>query len=116
MKNGTLKFFRKFYQIPKKQKLCWCLLEQMGVDAHPELRLGIMLPGTNKAIDVAARRFIQLCGCALVRYRAYPAKRRAVAGGYEYVCDSLKITKPKHYVQDLYFACVYSNELMSAEM
>ena len=107
---NTLQFFREFFCIPRNVKIGWCiLLECQRGDCTP--RLGVVLKGTDKAIDVAARRFVQIDGKSEVNYVALPAVRISQADSYVYRSDNMTMSKPKTYVSDIYFRCVYSPEL-----
>ena len=110
---NTLSFFREFYQIPQKVGLVWCILLEFK---HGECanRLGVYLQGTDKAIDVAARRFVQIDGKSEVNYQALPAIRISQTNNYLYQSGNITMSKPKTYVQDIYFRCVYSPELQEA--
>jgi hypothetical protein len=83
--------------------------------------LGVMLCGTSKVIDVAARSFVQTgLMSAPVTYSAYPAHRGILKNpdtGLTEVSFVLpsgeRILVPPTYVQDIYFRCVYSEEMLN---
>ena len=111
----SLRFFRKYFRIPLEVELCWCVLTEKDNETMEEQqRLGVMLCGTTKVIDVAARRFVQTGLPLPVSYEAFPA-----------VCCHLddemvfntrtgtQLRLPDSYVADIYFRSVYSEEMMN---
>ena len=116
----SLSFFRKYFRIPRGVRLCWCILVEKS-ETGANKRLGVMLCGTNKVIDVAARCFVQigLVGVSAT-YEVYPANRTKLTNpdtdftGEAFVADSGEsIQVSPTYVQDIYFRCMYSEEMMN---
>ncbi|MBR1826001.1 MAG: hypothetical protein IJ770_05390 [Alphaproteobacteria bacterium] len=110
----SLSFFRKHFRIPSGVKLCWCILVERNEDGSEHPRLGVMVCGTSKVIDVAARQFAQIGLPTPVSYEAYVARRSV--DGDEYVFTSpedICVRVPDSYVRDIYFRCVYSEEMMN---
>lgn len=116
----SLSFFRKYFRIPSGVKLCWCILVEKS-ETGEKKRLGVLLCGTNKVIDVAARCFVQIGLVSVpVTYSAYPARRKRLTNSdtnfteETFIADSgERIGVSPTYVQDIYFRCVYSEEMMN---
>lgn len=106
----SLSFFRKYFRIPKGIKLCWCILVERS-EGHEQQRLGVMLCGTDKVIDVAARCFVQTGLPMYVSYEAVPAVRKAEGNSVVFTDGDRRIEVAESYVSDIYFRCVYSEEL-----
>ena len=68
-KFNTYKFIRRYYNIPGRVRLQWCIVRERTKDGV-EFRLGVALVGTNKYIDVAMRRFFSCVKCRAVE-RSY---------------------------------------------
>lgn len=119
MKIGfNLKFFREYFHIPKNVKISWCILEEISNDSSTR-RLGVMLEGTNKVIDVARKQFVQIMLWAPVFYQAEPAEKSVGRDEiYFYsLCDpDVFLSVPKSYVEDIYFRCVYSEQLIASPL
>ena len=115
-KKSTLKFFRKQFKIPKRQKLCWSVIVCKDGDKR-YLRLGVRLVDTNKAIDVAARRFVDIEKPAPNQHFAFYATRKAKGNNYVYYGEEGSVlTLPKNFVDDIYFRCIYSKKLMQTKL
>ena len=110
-KTLSLKFFRDFYRIPRTVGIGWCILVEHSPNGET-VRLGVSLPADNKAIDVAARQFIQLGLPALVTYNAYPAVRKIEGDEVVFSGSGYEIKVPKTYVADIYYRSVYSKEMV----
>ena len=110
----SLSFFRKCFRIPGGVKLRWCILVEKEDDGSEQQRLGVMLCGTNKVIDIAAREFVQTGLPMPVSYEAYPATRSAEGDECVFVASGTerRVNTPITYVSDIYFRCIYSEELM----
>ena len=116
----SLSFFRKYFRIPGGVKLCWCILVEKS-EKGEEKRLGVMLCGTNKVIDVTARCFVQTGLVSVpVMYEAHPASRKMFTHSDTGFTEEVFVTAsgmrtwvPPTYVQDIYFRCVYSEEMMN---
>ena len=107
MNFNTYKFFRRHFNIPRRQKLRWCLVKERVSD-KTEIRLGISLIGTPYYIDVACRRFFMECQLPAISRKAYPAVRTVASGCYEYRVETfLKLECPKSYIEDIYQVTLY---------
>lgn len=106
----TLKFFREYFRIPKKMPLRWCVIEEL-YESLILRRLGVELVGTGKAIDVLRRCFIEKDADGI--YQFVSATRVSKGKNYVFVCeDRLEVEVPKTLVRDIYFRCVYSDEMI----
>lgn len=106
----TLKFFREYFRIPKKVSLRWCVIEEM-YDMSLLKRIGVELVGTDKAVDVLRRCFIERDSQG--GYRFVPAKRIAKKEEYLFQCENgTSVEMPKRLVRDIYFRSVYSEEMI----
>ena len=111
---NTLRFFREFYHIPQRIKLKWCILQETH-RSTTVLRLGVVLIGTDKAIDVAARNFVQIDNSSEVNYKVLPARRVNCKNWFMYISNGeTRLCTPKTYVHDIYFRSVYSPELQNS--
>jgi len=109
----SLSFLRKYFCIPRVVKLRWCILVEQS-EGQENLRLGVMLCGTNKVIDVAARKFVQTGLPTPVSYSAVSAIRRNEGDEVVfYGADERRLYLPNTYVEDIYFRCIYSEEMMN---
>ena len=111
MNSNTLQFIRDFHRIPKKQKLAWCIIHYPDAE-RPErcLRLGVLLVGTSKAIDIADGIFIQNCQ----NQNAMKATRKKVGDWYVYECEEgYAIQLPDSFIEDMYFKRIYSTNLIN---
>ena len=111
----NLKFFRAYFRIPRKYKLEWCILLESD-EKGTVTRLGVHLVGTDKAIDVAARYFVEIDGVSEVKYQMLPVVRKSKGDSYVYISSEMRIERPKTFIQDIYFRCIYSPELMECEL
>lgn len=66
---------RRFYGIPRKYKLSWAVIVEESKDGQISCRLGVLLDGTAKVVDVKNRRFIQSELLMPVKRFVYPAKK-----------------------------------------
>ena len=108
----SLTFFRKYFRIPAEFKLHWCILVEIDESGTECRRLGVMLCGTDKVIDVAARNFVQTGLPTHISYRAELATRRTKEDEYAFIgSDGSRIIVPVTYVSDIYFRSVFSEEL-----
>lgn len=107
----SLGFFRDFFRIPKNMEIDWCILVERSPQGE-KVRLGVNLLAYNKAIDVAARQFVQVGTPTIVYYSAYPAKRRTVNDNVVFKGAGYEIKIPKTYVTDIYYRSVYSKEML----
>lgn len=116
MKKSSLKFFRKQFKIPKRLRLRWCIIVcKDGEERH--LRLGVRLVDTNKAIDVATRQFVEIEKPAPNAHFAFYATRKAKRRYYVYYGEEGSVlTLPKSFIDDIYFRCTYSKELMQTKL
>ena len=108
---NSLAFFRKQFQVPQRVKLQWCILVESPSLPTKEY-LGVLVVGTNKAIHVPQRRFVQVDGQD--QPKAYPAKKTANQKNLVFCSEdgSKKLSIPKHYISDIYFRSVYSQKLI----
>lgn len=107
----SLECIRKIFHIHPRKKIFWCVL----VEKFPEgerYRLGVGLAHSNKAIEVGARRFVQLNGSALVSYHAYPAKKSKKDGMYTFRSCGGCVEVPETYISDVYYRSIYSEDMM----
>lgn len=111
----SLTFFRRYFHIPEGQKICWCILVEKSEEGKENQRLGVMLCGSNKVIDIAARQFVQVGLPMPVSYSAYPAQRHVDGDDFTFTHypEGQSVMLPSTYVDDLYFRCVYSEEMMN---
>lgn len=109
----SLSFLRKYFRIPMVVKLRWCILVEQS-EGREQLRLGVMLCGTNKVIDVAARKFVETGLPTPVSYSTMSAIRRNEGDEVVfYGADERRLYLPCTYVEDIYFRCIYSEEMMN---
>ena len=108
---NSLAFFRKQFQVPQRVRLQWCILAEDPSSITDEY-LGVLVVGTNKAIHVPQRRFVQVDGRG--QPKAYPAKKTANQKNIVFYSEDgrKKLSIPKHYISDIYFRSVYSQKLI----
>ena len=119
----TFDFFRKFHRIPASQKLCWCLINDPDEDDWRFRRkLGVWLVGTSKAIDVAEGEFVQLRDNPVVQNECLRGtivlcQRESDGDYYRYIPeDGTPLRLPKYFVNDAYYARVYSKDMIDSYM
>lgn len=113
---NTFKFFRNYFHIPARIPLQWCLIRESS-KLGDNLRLGILLKGTDRYIDVAMRRFFQTIDCPLIKRECSPAQRHAQKNDYTYISEAgWTLTKSKHYIRDIYFCSIFSEELIKTRL
>ena len=71
-----LVFLRRFFGIPRKYKLAWAVIVEIDKEGSKSCRLGVLLGGTPKAIDVIKRRFVQSELSLPVKRNTYPATKK----------------------------------------
>ena len=111
-KFNTYKFIRRYYNIPVRVRLQWCIVRERTKDGV-EFRLGVALVGTNKYIDVAMRRFFSCVKCRAVE-RSYELAERHLEGDmyvYRAMDILLSISKPVTYISDIYFPTWYDKDM-----
>ena len=111
-RKNSLAFFRKHFRVPKKVKLQWCILVKN--DNPLAKRLGILVTGTDKAIDVPLRRFIQIAPDDQDGFTAHPAQKKKTKSCLIFTSVDGKnlLTIPEEYISDIYFRAIYSPKLM----
>ena len=112
MKVNTFKFIRQFHRIPQRQKLSWCIIHYPDIpDPARQLRLGVALIGTDKAIDIATGTFIQ----DHKRSRVILATRRTLGDWYHYESENGPVLRlPRAFTADMYFNRIYSKNLIDS--
>ena len=111
------KFLRKFYGIPRKYKTCWAVIVEKDKDGSKSCRLGLLLEGTSKVVDVAKRKFVQSELSMPVERKTYPAKKISDGKWVQFdtvqdVHETVRLCKNELNVE--YFTAHYSPELMDA--
>lgn len=112
----TLAFLRRFFGIPRKYKMKWAIIVEENKDGQVECRLGVLLSGTHKTVDVINRRFVESELQLPVKRMTYPAKKKNDGRSVQFdtlddkVCKSFRISKSK--LHEVYFTAHYSPELM----
>lgn len=116
-KFNTYKFIRRYYNIPGRVRLQWCIVRERTKDGV-EFRLGVALVGTNKYIDVAMRRFFSCVKCRAVERSYELAERHLESDMYVYRATDilLSISKPVTYISDIYFPSWYDGDLAEATL
>ena len=109
------RFLREFFGIPRKYKIVWAVIVEKGKDGSKSCRLGLLLEGTPKAVDVMKRKFIQNELLLPVERKTYPAKKRSDGKCVEFdtlgdVHETVRLNKNELDVE--YFTARYSAELM----
>lgn len=110
MNKNTFNFIREVHRIPKSQKLAWCIIHYPNAE-RPErqLRLGVLLVGTDKAIDLADGEFIQNRS----NQKAMIATREKQGDWYQYECEEGYVLRlPDYFISDMYYKRIYSTDLM----
>lgn len=109
---NTYRFFRRYFRIPERQLLRWCIIEEI-VGEKTAWRLGVLLAGTDLYIDVACRRFFSQVEIGAVTRRCYPARRIPHRDHYEYCAPGAAVLrKPKSYVSDIYYPALFDRALL----
>lgn len=109
-------FLREFFGIPRKYELLWAVIVEKNKDGSKSCRLGLLLKGTNKAVDVMKRKFIQAEILEPVKRMTYPAKKSTCGGYVQFdtkdpdVHETVRVNKG--YLDVEYFTAKYSPELM----
>lgn len=111
----SLVFLRRFYRIPRKYKLAWAIIVEEDKSGSKSCRLGVLLTGTPKAIDVMNRRFVQNELLLPVKRKTYPAKKRSDGDCVQFdtlgdVHETVRLSRNELNVE--YFTACYSPELM----
>jgi len=107
MNFNTYKFFRRCFNIPRKQKVQWCLIEER-VSGQTEIRLGLWLVDTSYYVDVASRRFFTECQIPAITRVIHPAYRMLSGTDFNYVAGSdMSLLLPKSYIEDIYQTTLY---------
>lgn len=109
------KYLREFFAIPHRYKLVWAVIVEKGKDGSKSCRLGLLLDGTPKAVDVMKRRFIQNELLLPVVRKTYPAKKSSDGKCVQFdtlgdVHETVRLNKNELDVE--YFTAHYSPELM----
>ncbi len=113
---NTFKFFRRYFEIPARIPLQWCVIRDLSA-LGDEFRLGVMLKGTDFYIDVAMRRFFQMLETPAVKRRCFPARRVSRKEYYEYRTEEgWTLVKPRYYIRDIYFTALFSEELIKTRV
>jgi hypothetical protein len=108
-------FLRDFFEIPRKYKLSWAVIVEKSKDGAKSCRLGLLLDGTPKVLDVMKRRFIQNELLLPVERKTYPAKKSSDGKRVQFdtlgdVHETVCLSKNELDVE--YFTARYSPELM----
>ena len=108
-------FLREFFGIPRKYKVVWAVIVEKGNDGSKSCRLGLLLEGTPKAVDVMKRKFIQSELSMPVERKTYPAKKCSDGKWVQFdtlgdVHETVRLSKNELGVE--YFTSHYSPELM----
>lgn len=112
----SLEFMRRFYGIPRKYKMRWAVIVEENKDGEVCCRLGVLLDGTAKVVDVMKRKFIQSNLLMPVKRETYPAKKVSDGKYVQFdtvdasVCKSVRVCNRELEVE--YFTAHYSPELM----
>ena len=109
------RFLREFFGIPRKYKIVWAVIVEKGKDGSKSCRLGLLLDGTPKVLDVMRRRFIQNELLLPVERKAYPAEKSSDGKCVQFdtlgdVHETVRLSKNELDVE--YFTAHYSPELM----
>ena len=110
----TIEFIRDYYGIPKRYKLGWAIMVEREGDKKVS-RLCVELKGTDKVIDVMARKFIQTGNILLTSRKVYPARKKlsgntitfSAVKGNEVICFG------KEDLEEEYFVSRFSEKLMN---
>lgn len=99
---NTYCFLRRYFDIPKKRKLKWCIVKET-TDSNTELRLGASVFGTEKYIDIAQRKIFSEISCDAIQRSVHPAKRTMDGLDFVYTTENgWTLRKPKSYIMDTY--------------
>ena len=109
------RFLREFFGIPRKYKIVWAVIVEKNRDGSKLCRLGLLLEGTPKAVDVMKRKFIQNELLLPVERKTYPAKKSSDGKCVQFdtlgdVHETVRLNKNELDVE--YFTARYSPELM----
>ena len=111
----NLVFLRRFYGIPRKHKLAWAIIVEEDKGGSKSCRLGVLLKGTPKAIDVMKRRFVQSELLLPAKRKTYPAKKKLDGDCVQFdtlgdVHETVRLSRNELNVE--YFTAHYSPALM----
>lgn len=113
---NSFKFFRTYFNIPKRIKLEWCVVKEYTEQEGVKLRLGIAL---NKRlyIDVASRRFFTCLDAPCLQRTIYPADRINEGENYRYQSreNILSVVLSKHFIEDIYRPAWFDASFMEEE-
>lgn len=113
---NTFKFFREYFRIPQRIALQWCVVKEAS-SLGTELRLGVLLKGTDLYIDVAMRRFFHQIDSPAVRRLCFPACRKDCGSDYEYRTEEgWRFIRSKRYIRDIYFTSIYHKDFSKARL
>ena len=119
MKNpsfNTLKFFRHYFEIPARFPLQWGVVRETSPQGD-ELRLAVLLKGTDRYIDVAMRRFFQTIDTPIIKRQTAPAQRTSLPDAYQYLAETgWRVVKPKSFIRDIYFTALFSEDLIATRL
>lgn len=109
------KFLREFFGIPRKYRLVWAVIVETNKDGAKSCRLGLLLDGTPKVLDVMKRKFVQSELLLPVKRMTYPAKKRPDGKCVQFdtlgdVHETVRLNRNELDVE--YFTAHYSPELM----
>lgn len=110
------KYLREFFAIPHRFELSWAVIVETDKDGIKSCRLGLLLKGTTKAVDVMKRKFIQAELLEPVKRVTYPAKKSTWGGYVQFdttdpnVHETVRVNKG--YMNVEYFTARFSPELM----
>ena len=100
---NSFKFLRRYFNLPGNKKLKWGIVEESHSSEDAEFRLCVLICGTDKYIDIAARRIFSQANCRLIKRLAVPAKRLSAGKEYAYIADNgWLIRLPKTFIADVY--------------
>ncbi|MBO6281365.1 MAG: hypothetical protein J6N49_02410 [Alphaproteobacteria bacterium] len=111
----SLGFLRRFFGIPRKYKLAWAVIVEIDKEGSKSCRLGVLLSGTPKAIDVMKRRFVQSELLLPVKRNTYPATKKCERGYAQFdtqgdVHETVRLNRNELEVE--YFVSHFSPALM----
>ncbi|MBQ8482653.1 MAG: hypothetical protein IJ532_09030 [Alphaproteobacteria bacterium] len=109
------KFLRGFFGIPNRYRLVWAVIVETDKDGAKSCRLGLLLDGTPKVLDVMKRRFVQCELLLPVKRVTYPAKKRLDGKYVQFdtlgdVHETVRLNRSELDVE--YFTARFSPELM----
>lgn len=107
---STFKFIREFHRIPRSQKLTWCIIFYPNAERREwREKLGVSLVGTDKALDIASGKFIQVRSDQQV----IEVTRRTMGDWYIYESEGGSTLRlPRCFVSDMYYNRVFSRDLL----